>query len=98
MTITQIERELENAKHPVARALHKGEHSRVLAIGFKKGMILKAHEAHLPSRLLVLEGSVLYREGVRETILKAKDDIEVPMAVIHDVTALENSLCILMQG
>jgi hypothetical protein len=39
MIIKEILHQLETAKNPVAKAIHKGEHFKVLAIGFKKGMI-----------------------------------------------------------
>ena len=56
MILKEIIASLENAAHPVAKALHKGDHFKVLAIGFKKGMVLKEHQAHLPTRLFVLSG------------------------------------------
>lgn len=39
--IKEILIQLESAVNPVAIAMHKVEHFRVLAIGFKKGMILQ---------------------------------------------------------
>ena len=41
MKLKEIETQLAGSAHPVAKALHKTDHFKVLAIGFKKGMILK---------------------------------------------------------
>jgi len=35
MTIKEIIQQLETADHPVAKALHKGDHFKVLVIGLK---------------------------------------------------------------
>ena len=45
MLLKQIHEELQKASHPLAKAFHKGEHFKVLAIGFVKGMVLKEHVA-----------------------------------------------------
>ena len=98
MILESIIKEVENATHPVAKALHKGEHFKVLAISFKKGMVLKEHMAHLPTRLFVLQGSIIYKEESRSVTLHALEDIEIPVEVLHSVDALEDSLCLLTQG
>lgn len=98
MILQQILQEVENATHPVAKALHKGEHFKVLAMGFKKGMILKEHQAHLPTKLFVLNGKVIYKQEEVYTTLSALDEIEIPVNIIHSVEAIENSLCLLTQG
>ena len=98
MILLQILEELETAKHPVAKALHKGDNFKVLAIGFKKGMILKEHVAHLPSRLFVLNGQIIYREKNVSTTLSAYEEIEIPVNVLHSVEAVDDSLCLLTQG
>ncbi|MFN3406023.1 MAG: hypothetical protein ACK40G_18150 [Cytophagaceae bacterium] len=98
MTIKDIAVSLESSKHPVAKALHKSENFKVLVMGFKRGMILKEHKAHLPTKLTVLEGSVLYRENGTIKALSKHDETEIPVEVIHSVEAVEDSLCLLTQG
>jgi quercetin dioxygenase-like cupin family protein len=98
MTINDILAQLETSNHPVAKALHKGEHFRVLIIGFKKGMILKDHQTHLPAKLTVLKGKVAYHEGSDEIIAKVYDEVDIPIDTIHNVLAIEDSLCLLTQG
>ena len=98
MTIKEIYNQLETAQHPVARALHKGTNFKVLAIGFKKGMIMKEHQAHLPAKLTVFSGKVQYIENERIITLSQFEEVDIPVEVIHSVEAVEDSLCLLTQG
>ncbi len=98
MILKEILDQLHTANHPVAKALHKGENFKVLAMGFTKGMVLKEHQAYLPSKLFVLKGSVIYIEGENEFPLSVFDEILIPVNVLHSVKALEDSLCLLTQG
>lgn len=98
MLLKEIVKQIENSTHPVAKALHKGDHFKILAIGFKKGMILKEHQTHLPAKLFVLKGEVIYTENEISTTLSEYDEIEIPVKVMHSVEALEDSLCLLTQG
>ena len=98
MLLKEIVKQIENATHPVAKALHKGDHFKILAIGFKKGMVLKEHQTHLPAKLFVLKGKVIYRVNEISTTLSEYDDIEIPINVLHSVEAVEDSLCLLTQG
>jgi len=98
MTIKEIIQQLETADHPVAKALHKGDHFKVLVIGFKSGMKLKEHEAQLPSKLTVISGQVIYRESTREVKLNIFDEVEIAVNIRHSVEATEDSICLLTQG
>ncbi len=98
MTIKEIIQQLETADHPVAKALHKGDHFKVLVIGFKSGMKLKEHEAHLLSKLTVISGQVIYRESTREVKLNIFDEVEIAVNIRHSVEATEDSICLLTQG
>lgn len=98
MTIKKILEQLETSANPVAKPLHKANNFKVLIIGFKTGMKLKEHLAHLPSKLTVLSGSVVYRQQDKEIELQKFDEIEIPVNTIHSVEAKEDSLCLLTQG
>ena len=98
MTIKEIKEELKVAKHPIAKSLHHGTGFKVLIMGFKKGMILKEHKAHIQSKLTVLEGGVIYKEENRAIELMQYDEIEIPIEITHSVEAITDSLCILSQG
>lgn len=98
MTIKEILQELKTAKHPVAKAIHKGNHFKILVIGFRPGMKLKDHEAPLPSKLTILTGKVVYKENAKEITLEMYDETDIPVNTRHSVEAIEDSLCLLTQG
>jgi quercetin dioxygenase-like cupin family protein len=98
MILQKIIEELSTAKHPIAKALHKGQHFRVLGIGFKKRMILKEHQTQLPSKLFILNGEVIYKEGENCTILSIYQEIEIPINTLHSIEAIQDSICLLTQG
>lgn len=98
MTIKEVKDKLETSSSPVARALHQGTGFKVLVLGFKKGMILKEHKAHIPSKLTVLEGAVIYKEADRVVELHQYDVVDIPVEVKHAVEAFTDSLCLLTQG
>ncbi len=98
MIIKRIKEELKASKRPVAKSLHHGKEFKVLIVGFNKGMRLEEHKAHIPSKLTVLEGAVLYQEENRVVELKQYDELEIPIELTHSVKAIEDSLCILTQG
>ena len=98
MTIKEVKEKLRTSNHPVAQSLHHGIGFKVLIMGFKKGMILTKHKAHIQSKLTVLEGSVIYKEENRVMELGQYEEIEIPIELTHSVEALTDSLCILTQG
>lgn len=93
-----IEKRLETAQNPVAVAIHKGDHFKVLAIGFRKGMVMRDHKTNRPAVLTVFSGKVLYRMGTVENTLSKYDEQQIPIHEMHSVEALEDSLCLLTQG
>jgi hypothetical protein len=98
MIIQFVLEQLEIPAHPVEKALHKGDQSKVLIIGFKKGMILKEHKTHLPAHLTALTGKVIYHEGESQKVLSQYDETDIPIEMLHSVESLEDGLCILCQG
>ena len=98
MTIEAIKKQLKSAKHPVAKSFHVGDHFKVLLFGFNKGMKLEDHEVHNPTKLLVLEGEVIYHQGKKDTRLKKHDEIDIPAEVTHSVAALKETIILLTQG
>lgn len=98
MIIQEILTQLETSNCPVARVLQKGENFKILAIGFKKEMILKDHKTSYNSKLVVMSGSVKYIQSENTIIANQYDEIEIPVNEIHQVTALTNSVCLLIQS
>jgi quercetin dioxygenase-like cupin family protein len=98
MIIQEILSQLETSSHPVAKVLQKGENFKVLAIGFKKDMMLKDHKTAHQSKLVVLNGSVKYVQNEMMVIANQYDEVLIPINEIHQVTALTDSLCLLIQS
>lgn len=98
MIIQEIFEKLETSHKPVARLYYKTGEVRLIVIGFKKGMILDQHKTHLPARILVMSGNVNYIQAGVETHLKAYEYIDIPVNIMHEVVANEDSICLLTQG
>jgi quercetin dioxygenase-like cupin family protein len=96
--IKEMLAELETKNNPVAKALYKTDAFKVLAIAFKKGMDLKEHKASLPSKLIVMQGAVMYKNVDMERFLHQYDEHVIPTDETHFIEAIEDSLCILIQG
>ena len=98
MTIKNIVKELETAEKPVAKMLRKGDGFQVLAIGFKKDMILPKHTTSLPARLVVIKGEVVYNNEKGPNPLALYDEYEIPVDEHHWVTASEDSIIMVIKG
>ena len=98
MTIKEIKEQLKEAEHPVAKSYHVGDKFKVLLFGFKEGMKLENHTAKHPTKLLVLEGDLMYHMDKKDIRLKQYDEIDIPANVTHSVAALKDSLMLLTQG
>ncbi len=98
MTIDEIKLQLKQSAHPVARVLYIKDHFRVLSIGFNNQKVLKDHKTPNDSTLLVTEGHVCYKESEKEIILNQYDEFKTPANEIHSVTALKDSICLLIQS
>jgi quercetin dioxygenase-like cupin family protein len=89
---------LENSNHPVAHALHKDSHFKVLVIAFKKGMSLDKHSSKFPSKITVLDGKVVFKSIEASITLNKYADLAIPVLEPHWFEALEDSLCLLTQA
>lgn len=98
MTVKEIKKQLETSKKPVAKSFHVGEKFKVLLFGFNKGMKLENHKSKHPTKLLVLEGDVIYHLDQKDIRLKQHDEVDIPANVPHSVGALKDSLILLTQG
>lgn len=98
MIIQDVLQQLENSTSPVVKILQRGEHFKVLVLGFKKGMVLKEHQTNLTTRLVVVNGSIVYQRANDSVNLSKFDEIDIPIKVPHSVEAQEDSICFLIQG
>jgi len=98
MTIKEIKELLKTSEKPIARSFHIGDSFKVLLFGFNKGMKLDDHTAKHPTKLLVLEGDLIYHQDKKDTRMKQFDEIDIPANVSHSVGALKDSIILLTQG
>lgn len=98
MMIKKVLEQLKTAAMPVAKIIQSNENYKAILIGLKKGMEWKEHKTTVPTRLLVIEGSVVYKADGDGTVLNKHDDLEIPVHVLHSLEGNEDSLCFLIQG
>ena len=63
--IHEINEKLKTSDHPVARIFYKSGDSKILLIGFLKGMTLAQHKTHVPAMLVVLLSLIHISEPTR---------------------------------
>ncbi len=96
MIINTLLVDLELSSKPLARSVIKGEGYSVLAIGFKREMVLKEHKTSIPAKLIIIYGKIEFVMMNEITILNKFDEHEIPVNVLHELRAVEESLCFLM--
>lgn len=77
---------------PVATTLLKSNAVNELRISMKKGQLMKAHKAPYLILVSIIEGMVDFGIENKQIVLKKGDVIHVPANVIHDLTAIEQSV------
>ena len=98
MIVKNVIEQLETASRPVAKIIKYNECFKAIVIGLKKGMIWNEHKATMPTRLIVSDGTVVYKEGDNAIVLNKHQDMEIPVNIIHALEAKEDSICFLIQG
>jgi quercetin dioxygenase-like cupin family protein len=98
MIIQEVLQQLEASTGPVVKVLKRGEHFKVLVLGFKKGMVLKEHQTNTTTKLVIIDGSIVYRNANDSVNMNKFDEIDIPINVPHSVEAREDSICFLIQG
>lgn len=98
MIIQDVLSQLEDAAGPVVKVLQRTDNIKVIALGFKKGMILKEHKTGVTTKLLIMDGCVIYKKAEASVVMDKYDDLDIPINVLHSVEALEDSVCLLIQS
>ena len=98
MIIKKILAELGATDRPISKIIKAGDSFKSMAIGMKKGVIWRDHKAVMPTKLMVMEGRVTYVKGEKIIKLEKFDDLDIPVNIIHSLKAVEDSICILIQG
>ncbi len=97
MTIQKIKDLLPTSEHPIESILHENECFKVSLIGFTNGMMLREKQVTIPTKLMVLSGSVKYLQADKKVTLHQYDEFEIPKEVTHYIVANQQSLCLLTQ-
>jgi hypothetical protein len=98
MIIKNILAQLNDAARPVSKIIKSGNSFKSLAIGLRKDMIWRDHKAVMPTKLLVIQGTLIYRQGEKKVVLEQFDDLDIPVGIIHSLEATTDSICILVQA
>jgi len=98
MIIQEVKAALAGAERPIVKVLQKSENVKVIVLGLKKGVILKEHQTNVTTKLVVIEGNITYREGSASVMIDRFEDIDIPVNTLHAVEAMEDSICLLIQG
>lgn len=90
---------LKELQSPIMFLLDKNNQFKLIAIGFKNGTILPNHSTARESKLIVVKGSLLYKENNQEAIvLNELDYFEIPLHTVHQLKGNEDSICLLLQS
>lgn len=98
MNLQDILLEAQSTDKPVAKVFINNQGTKVLAIGLGKGVVLKTHKTAFVSKLIVLVGKVTYTEQNQQIELNALDSHDIPVQVLHELSAQELSICLLVQS
>lgn len=97
-TIKNVLLKLSKSPGPAIEVCREGDDFLVLLIGLNPGDVLPDHTTHKRARLFILSGSVFYRDANGELLLAEYDEHEIPVGVIHSLTATVQSICLLIKG
>ncbi len=97
-TIESVLSKMKTATGPVTKTLHKSASSRVVVLGLNSDVVFPDHVTKVPAKLIVLKGSVVYRDAAGNTPLFQYDELNVPLNKVHSVRAIRPSLCLLTMG
>lgn len=97
MILKEILSEITSTDKPVVRKLQNGKDQQVLAIGLRKNALLKEHTSAVPATLYVLQGEVIYNTGGEAYNVKKFEEQVIIPGEAHSVTAIENSLFLVIK-
>jgi quercetin dioxygenase-like cupin family protein len=90
--------DLASAQSPIIRILHEGVNSKALVLTFKEGMTIKEHKSNVPATLVVMSGKINFHNAITTVTLEKYDNFSIIPEELHAVTALEDSVCLLLKG
>lgn len=97
-TIKNVALQLRQSPGPITKVLRSGNGFSVFVIGLNNGDVLPRHTTDRNTKLVVLSGSVLYEDTESKFPLFEFDEHEIPVGVVHSLTATHKSICLLIKG
>lgn len=86
-----------NEDRPATLLLSQSDKQQTIAIGLKKGQILKKHISATPAMLIVLRGAIKFEMEGEVTEISELHTFQIPPSVPHEVTASEESVFLLIK-
>jgi quercetin dioxygenase-like cupin family protein len=82
---------------PATHSLRKSDKGQVMAIGLKKQQVLKRHITATPAILVVCKGLLAFEMEGSTKRLAQFDTFNIPALIPHEVTALEESIFLVIK-
>lgn len=86
-----------NEEKPAVVPVRNTDKSNVIAIGLRKGQVLKKHVTPFPALLVVLKGHISFDIEGTKTEVPLSGTFDIPANVPHEVTGLEESIFLVMK-
>lgn len=86
-----------NKDKPATLVLSSSDKHLTIAIGLMKGQVLKKHLSATPAMVIVLKGKILFEMDGTITEMEELNTIQIPAAVPHEVTGVEQSIFLLIK-
>ncbi|NJC26970.1 cupin domain-containing protein [Neolewinella antarctica] len=97
-SISSVMLRMKTARGLVTEIMHKTDHSKVIVIGLNADVMMRDHVSRVPAKLLVLSGSVMYRDADKSVPLFQYDELTIPIDVLHSLRGIRRGVCLLLMG
>ncbi len=77
---------------PAVVSIRNNEKINIIAIGLKKGRVLKKHVTKIPATLIVLKGTINFEINGENHVLQPLETFDIPVDVEHEVTGVEECI------
>lgn len=82
---------------PATLVAGHSDKQQTIVIGLKKGQVLKKHLSATPAMIVVLKGAIKFDMEDEVTEIGELNTFQIPPAVPHEVTGLEESIFLLIK-
>lgn len=89
---------MKRSSGPITEVLQAGDDFSVTVVGLKRGELLCDRATNKKTKLIVLNGGVLYKDPRGKFPLFDYDEHKIPIGVAHSLTAIRKSICLLIKG